>query len=138
MSLSIPRAGIIMEQLKLCTACARNLPLTEFKWRARSQGRRLTSWCRECINESARRRRAHRRAILLGSVQQRVGHHSKATRVESVISAACRKAGGVEAFADQIAGALRSGDALMGIRASRLVLNLMIARERLASETVDD
>lgn len=121
-----------MDPLKVCTACARNLPLTSFKRRSRSQGYTLTSWCRECINAGIRRRKAHQNEILLGTVQQRIHSHSKASRVESVISAACRKAGGVEAFAGRLAESLHCGDPVRSHRAVRLLVNLVIAQDRLA------
>lgn len=121
------------ETLRICTACARNLPPSAFKRRSRKQGQRLTSWCRDCINASNRERDAHRQTMVLGKVQQRIHSHSKASRVESVISAACRKAGGVEAFAGRLAESLHCGDPIRSHRAVRLLINLVIAQDRLAN-----
>lgn len=57
-----------------------------------------------------------------------IRHDSDASRVECVVAAACRRVGGVEAFAGSLSTALQSPNLELSFRAAKLFLNLLIAR----------
>ena len=125
----------LLDENKNCTHCACNQPISQFKRRSKSQGR--LSWCRECINESARRRNAAKRIPILGLTAKYVRINSKASRVESVITAACPKAGGVEAFGGKLAEALKSSNQDVALNAAMFFMKLAFAAERLHNETLE-
>ncbi len=123
----------ILPPEKICTHCGRNQPLSRFKRRSNTQGFRL-SWCRDCINESARLRTKVKRNAILGQVAKYVRLDSPASKVECVIAAACRKVGGVEAFADRIAGALNRKNQTVSVNAALFFFKLALAADRLRDQ----
>ena len=126
-------SAISSDDQKVCTHCGRCQPIANFKLRSRAQGRRL-SWCRDCVNQSARLRTARKRAALLGQTAKYVRMNSDASRVECVVAAACRKVGGIEPFADRLATALKSPNPSVSLSAARLFLSLVVACDQLRTQ----
>ena len=120
----------VLDDEKVCTHCGRNQPVTRFKRRSRAQGQRL-SWCRGCINESARQCTARKRTAALGQAAKYIRLNSPASRVEAVIAATCRRLGGVEAVASRIAEAVTSSNVNVALTAAIFVMKLLTAQDRL-------
>lgn len=123
-------AAVIDDEKRVCTHCGRNQPPDRFKRRSRAQGRRL-SWCRDCINAAARERTAKRRAEILGYAAKYVRLESPASKVECVVAAACRRLGGIEAFAENLAAAVRSSNPTRSLSAATFLLKLLATHARL-------
>ena len=123
----------VHEDEKVCTRCGHTKPHSQFKRRSKAQGQRL-SWCRDCVNESARQLTARKRAAIVGTAAKYVRHNTPASRVEATVAAACRRAGGVERFAEQIVNSLESRNPIIAFNAAKLFLNLLAARERLRAD----
>lgn len=120
----------ILEEVKVCTRCARDHPLSSFKRRSKAQGQRL-SWCRDCVNESARQLTARKRTAIVGTAAKYVRHNTPASRVEAIVAAACRKAGGIEQFANCIKDAFDSPSMNVRFAAAMFLLKLLTAQDRL-------
>ena len=115
---------------KVCTHCGCNKPLSHFKRRSNVKSLRL-SWCRDCINEAARMRAAVKKRRVLGQTMKTIRLNSPASRVECVIKAACRKAGGIEAFGGMLVEALESVKLNISVPVAIFFMKLAIAADRL-------
>ncbi len=115
-----------LEEVKVCTRCACDQPLANFKRRSKSQGQRL-SWCRDCVNESARLLTARKRAAALGQVINDVRYDSSEAQIVAVVQAACRRFGGVEAFGRRLADLMKSDDPRIAFGAMELLVCLVVA-----------
>ncbi len=116
----------ILEEVKVCTRCARDQPLANFKRRSRAQGQQL-SWCRDCVNESARQLTARKQAAALGQAVNDVRHDSSEAQIVAVVQAACRRFGGVEAFGKRLAERMESDDPRIAFGAMELLVCLVFA-----------
>ncbi len=114
----------IPQDERVCTKCGRNQPISRFKRRSRSQGLRL-SWCKDCVNKSARDRAARQKSQLFEKVVRDIQHSDGATRLESVISAARRKFSGVNGFAIKIAEVIQSPNMNTRLNAAKFFLKLV-------------
>ena len=115
-----------MDEHKACTRCARDQPLANFKRRSRAQGLRL-SWCRDCVNESARLLTARKRSVALGQAVNDVRYDSSEAQIVAVVQAACRRFGGVEAFGRRLADSMESDDPRIAFGAMHLLVCFLCA-----------
>ena len=115
-----------LEEVKVCTRCACDQPLANFKRRSRAQGQRL-SWCKDCVNESARQLTARKQAAALGQAVNDVRHDSSEAQIVAVVQAACRRFGGVEAFGRRLADSMESDDPRIAFGAMELLVCFVVA-----------
>ena len=114
------------EEVRVCTRCASDRPITDFKRRSKAQGQRL-SWCRDCVNESARQLTARKQAAALGQAVNDVRHDSSEAQIVAVVQAACRRFGGVEAFGKRLAERMESDDPRIAFGAMHLLVCFICA-----------
>lgn len=116
----------ILEEVKVCTRCASDRPIGDFKRRSRAQGQRL-SWCKDCVNESARQLTARKQAAALGQAVNDVRHDSSEAQIVAVVQVACRRFGGVEAFGKRLADSMESDDPRIAFGAMHLLVCFICA-----------
>ena len=116
----------ILEEVKVCTRCACDQPLANFKRRSKSQGQRL-SWCRDCVNESARQLTARKQTAALGQAVKSVRYDSSEAQIVAVVQAACHRFGGVEAFGRRLADLMESDDPRIAFGAMELLVCFVVA-----------
>ena len=116
----------ILEEFRVCTRCARDQPLANFKRRSKAQLQRL-SWCKDCVNAAARERTSRKRSAALGQFLKNVRHDSSEAQIVAVVSAATRRLGGAEGLGRRIADLLENDDPDIAFRAMEFVLCLIHA-----------
>jgi hypothetical protein len=121
------------EMLRVCCACGRTLPLSEFGLHSKRTGR-LRSRCRDCYNDYMREFRRQRRIGCLNNYLRALGSEQTAAELRHIVSQMLKTMGGRDGFATafhrlyQEAGKTRDGFRLR-IRIFEALFRLLQATE---------
>jgi hypothetical protein len=128
---------------RICTKCARSKPISDYRLKCRTTGRRAT-WCRACHAESERARRqrhANERSNrrLYKAWRDLANVDNRRRSVEKLVAGLMRSYGGPTGLASAWKQALDTASASRRIRAAESALRLIIwTRQHAATLNVAD